>query len=199
MEQGKSFIMADLPGPKMRVGKIEPEPIQLRPGESFTLTSEEVAGNQHRVSMSFARLPKVVKPGEGVRPVVRATIEGKDEMVGWAWQRPDGGRSFGFSGLHFHDNWKRAEYRRLLAQGVAWTLKLPCNELRKAAEAGQPVEPTDRIYFEDWAALCAVLTPKRYELLRHLRRTPASGVRPLARALAKSFSVSATRASSTSA
>jgi pyruvate kinase len=32
-------IMADLPGPKMRVGKIEPEPIQLRPGENFTLTS----------------------------------------------------------------------------------------------------------------------------------------------------------------
>src|SRR5947207_3730282 len=57
-------IMADLPGPKMRVGKIEPEPIQLRPGESFTLTSEEVVGNQHRVSMSFARLPKVVKPGD---------------------------------------------------------------------------------------------------------------------------------------
>jgi pyruvate kinase len=57
-------IMADLPGPKMRVGKIEPEPIQLLPGESFTLTSDDVVGNQHRVSMSFARLPKVVKPGD---------------------------------------------------------------------------------------------------------------------------------------
>jgi len=56
-------IMADLPGPKMRVGKIEPEPIHLRPGESFTLTSEDVVGNQGRVSMSFKRLPKVVKLG----------------------------------------------------------------------------------------------------------------------------------------
>jgi pyruvate kinase len=56
--------MADLPGPKMRVGKIEPEPIQLRPGESFTLTSEEVVGTAQRVSMSFERLPKVVKPGD---------------------------------------------------------------------------------------------------------------------------------------
>ena len=27
-------IMADLPGPKMRIGKIEPEPIQLHPGEN---------------------------------------------------------------------------------------------------------------------------------------------------------------------
>jgi pyruvate kinase len=57
-------IMADLPGPKMRVGKIEPEPIHLKPGESFTLTSEDIVGNARRVSMSFERLPKVVKPGD---------------------------------------------------------------------------------------------------------------------------------------
>jgi pyruvate kinase len=57
-------IMADLPGPKMRLGKIEPEPIQLHPGESFALTSEDSVGNSHRVSMSFERLPKVVKPGD---------------------------------------------------------------------------------------------------------------------------------------
>src|ERR1043166_5277268 len=32
-------IMADLPGPKMRLGKIDPEPIQLLPGGHFILTS----------------------------------------------------------------------------------------------------------------------------------------------------------------
>lgn len=53
----------------------------------------------------------------------------------------------------------------------------------KAAEAGLTPEKSDRIYFRDWTALCAVLTPKRYELLRHLRRHPAKGVRALARAL----------------
>jgi pyruvate kinase len=56
-------IMADLPGPKMRLGKIEPEPIQLRAGDSFTLTSEDIVGTQQRVSMSFERLPQVVKAG----------------------------------------------------------------------------------------------------------------------------------------
>src|SRR3954471_9823204 len=35
-------IMADLPGPKMRVGEIEPAPIQLLAGENFTLTSEDI-------------------------------------------------------------------------------------------------------------------------------------------------------------
>jgi predicted transcriptional regulator len=53
----------------------------------------------------------------------------------------------------------------------------------KGAEAGRTVEPTDKLYFADWAALCAVLTPKRYELLRHLHRTPADSIRALARAL----------------
>jgi len=57
-------IMADLPGPKMRVGRIEPEPIQLRPGEHFTLTTEEIVGNERRVSISFDRLPAVVAPGD---------------------------------------------------------------------------------------------------------------------------------------
>ena len=47
-----------------------------------------------------------------------------DGNRGLAWERPDGGRSFGFCGLHFHDNWGRAEYRRLVAQGVLWTMKL---------------------------------------------------------------------------
>src|SRR3954469_5545570 len=52
-------IMADLPGPKMRVGKIEPEPIHLNPDQSFTLTSDVIVGTQQRVSMSFKQLPKV--------------------------------------------------------------------------------------------------------------------------------------------
>ena len=40
-------------------------------------------------------------------------------------ERSDGGRSFGFSGLHFHENWQLPEYRRLVTQGVLWTLDLP--------------------------------------------------------------------------
>jgi len=57
-------IMADLPGPKMRIGKIDPEPIQLQAGEPFTLTSDDVVGDSRRVSMSFERLPRVVTPGD---------------------------------------------------------------------------------------------------------------------------------------
>jgi len=57
-------IMADLPGPKMRVGMIEPEPVDLRRGDAFTLTARDEPGTADRVSVSFKRLPQVVKPGD---------------------------------------------------------------------------------------------------------------------------------------
>ena len=56
-------IMADLSGPKIRVGQFEEEPVQLQVGDPFTLTTDDVVGNQRRVSVSFARLPQVVKRG----------------------------------------------------------------------------------------------------------------------------------------
>ena len=59
-------IMADLPGPKLRLGKIDPEPIQLLPGAHFTLTSEDIVGDTQRASTSFERLPRVVKPGDRI-------------------------------------------------------------------------------------------------------------------------------------
>jgi pyruvate kinase len=57
-------IMADLSGPKMRIGTITPEPIELKPGDTFVLTTDDITGDRNRVSVSFADLPKRVKPGD---------------------------------------------------------------------------------------------------------------------------------------
>ncbi|NTW58175.1 MAG: pyruvate kinase [Nitrospirae bacterium] len=57
-------IMADLSGPKMRIGKIDPEPVELKAGDAFTLTTDDIVGSASRVSVSFARLPQAVKPGD---------------------------------------------------------------------------------------------------------------------------------------
>jgi pyruvate kinase len=57
-------IMADLPGPKMRVGEFAEEPIELKPEDKFTLTTDDVRGDSMRVSVSFSRLPQAVKPGD---------------------------------------------------------------------------------------------------------------------------------------
>lgn len=68
--------------------------------------------------------------------------------------------------------------REALAEvGTAW----------KAAAAGEAVPPTDTICFVDWASLCATLTPKRYDLIRHLRQEPADSIRALARSLGRNF------------
>jgi pyruvate kinase len=57
-------IMADLPGPKIRVGEFAEEPIELQPEDNFTLTTDDVTGDSTRVSVSFSRLPKAVTPGD---------------------------------------------------------------------------------------------------------------------------------------
>lgn len=57
-------IMADLPGPKMRIGELAQEPVELKAGDPFTLTTENIVGDAERVSVSFARLPRAVKPDD---------------------------------------------------------------------------------------------------------------------------------------
>lgn len=55
-------IMADLPGPKMRIGQFVEEPIELKTDDALTLTTEDIVGDKDRVAVSFARLPQAVKP-----------------------------------------------------------------------------------------------------------------------------------------
>jgi pyruvate kinase len=57
-------IMADLPGPKIRIGDLASEPVELLAGEQFTLTTEQMPGDGQRASVTFDRLPRSVKPGD---------------------------------------------------------------------------------------------------------------------------------------
>ncbi|MCE5334128.1 MAG: pyruvate kinase [Desulfobacteraceae bacterium] len=57
-------IMADLPGPKMRIGNFRSEPVYLKPGGRFSLTVEDVVGDEEKVSVTFTELPRAVKPGD---------------------------------------------------------------------------------------------------------------------------------------
>lgn len=59
-------LFGDLPGPKMRIGRLAEEPIELERGEPFVLQTEEIVGDRHRVSMDFSGLPDVVKPGDHI-------------------------------------------------------------------------------------------------------------------------------------
>ena len=57
-------ILGDMPGPKIRIGKLEREPVELSAGNAFTLTTRAATGDEARASTSFTRLPDVVKRGD---------------------------------------------------------------------------------------------------------------------------------------
>ena len=59
-------ILADLQGPKIRLGEMEKEGMVIKRGEKITFTIEEIKGNSKKVHISYDDLPKDVKPGNCV-------------------------------------------------------------------------------------------------------------------------------------
>jgi len=49
---------------------------------------------------------------------------GKKQVMAWTYDRPEGGRGFGFTGLHKHENLGDDAFRTLLLNAVAWVSKL---------------------------------------------------------------------------
>jgi hypothetical protein len=50
--------------------------------------------------------------------------KGREETMMWVYERPDGGRSFGFTGGHTHDNWGDANQRRIVLNALLWIAKV---------------------------------------------------------------------------
>ncbi|MFC1603444.1 family 16 glycoside hydrolase [Planctomycetota bacterium] len=53
-------------------------------------------------------------------PTVRAR-KGMPEHLGWAYERADGGRGFGFTGGHDQINWAHDDFRKIVLNGLVWT------------------------------------------------------------------------------
>ena len=60
----KVAIMADLQGPKIRVGKFEHGKIILQNGDAFILDADCELGNQERVGLDYKALPRDLKSGD---------------------------------------------------------------------------------------------------------------------------------------
>ena len=57
-------IMADLQGPKIRVGKFKDGRVTLETGDRFVLDAACELGDQTRVGLDYKELPQDVKPGD---------------------------------------------------------------------------------------------------------------------------------------
>jgi hypothetical protein len=50
--------------------------------------------------------------------------KGRPEHMMWAAEREDGGRGIGFTGGHFHSNWKNDNFRKAALNALVWICKL---------------------------------------------------------------------------
>jgi type 1 glutamine amidotransferase len=59
---------------------------------------------------------------KGPYPHIQAE-KGQPEAMMWTVERADGGRGFGFTGGHFHDNWANDNFRKLVLNTLVWVSK----------------------------------------------------------------------------
>ncbi|MEC5142818.1 pyruvate kinase [Chitinophaga sp. 212800010-3] len=59
-------ILADLQGPKLRVGEIENNALPLKKGDILTFVNEKVVGNMEKIYVSYPDLYKDLKPGQKI-------------------------------------------------------------------------------------------------------------------------------------
>ena len=59
-------ILADLQGPKLRVGEIENNALPLKKGDILTFVNEKLVGNMEKIYVSYPDLYKDLKPGQKI-------------------------------------------------------------------------------------------------------------------------------------
>ncbi len=55
-------------------------------------------------------------------------VDKQPQTVAWAYTRPNGGRGFGFTGVHVHDNWMNDDFRKLILNAIVWSAHSPVPE-----------------------------------------------------------------------
>jgi len=66
-ESGRAVgVLVDLQGPKIRTGRFADGPITLVEGDRFTITVDDIPGDQYRVSTTYKGLPGDVQAGDAL-------------------------------------------------------------------------------------------------------------------------------------
>jgi type 1 glutamine amidotransferase len=90
----------------------------------FTLRDEWYYGMRWIDDMKGVTPILQALPPDGTRSTPHTKErKGEIETMAWAFERSDKGRSFGFTGGHFHRNWANEDYRRLVVNAILWCAK----------------------------------------------------------------------------
>ena len=95
--------------------------------------------NLHFAEKGVTPLAAGAVPDKGRTSADAKAHAGRDEVIGWAYERPGGGRSFAFTGCDLHRNWGVESQRRFVVNGILWAagLEVP------ATGAKVPLDPAD--------------------------------------------------------
>ncbi len=100
----------------------------------FSVRDEWYFNMRFRPGMDGITPILVAKPSDQVRdgpyvwptgpyPHIQAN-KGRDEVMLWCVERPDGGRGIGWTGGHSHKNWGNENYRKVVLNALVWLVKL---------------------------------------------------------------------------
>ncbi len=108
------------------------QPFQVKDEWYFNMRFvNDIPGNQASIESGSKFVPILVaSPSDDVRdgpyvypsgpyPHIEAN-KGRAEAMMWSIERADGGRGFGFTGGHFHDNWGNDQFRKVVLNAFLW-------------------------------------------------------------------------------
>ncbi len=85
-------------------------------------------------------------PDSGNPAARQAVQRGDSQTLAWAYERPDGGRGFGFTGAHYHVNWGNDNFRKIVLNAILWIAKadVPENGVQSKVSAADLARNLDR-------------------------------------------------------
>ena len=106
-------------------------------------------------------LKPVIKRGT---PLLQVNTRGEDVVVGWTYERPDGGRSYGTTLGHFYSNFQIEAFRRTVVNAILWTAHQPVPAQGANVELDeavlklppQPLAVTENLLDRNLVAWCIV-------------------------------------------
>ncbi len=106
-----SFAFSGLDISQSEVKQVEPAHPICQGWKGFALEDE------YYLNLKF--LPRAT-------PILQVPVKGQQQTVAWTYERPEsnGGRSYGNTLGHFHELFEREVFRRMLVNGILWTLHL---------------------------------------------------------------------------